>query len=310
MILSLKMKKIFNSIFIKLISFYKWFSQLSWERILIFILLLLMLLGWLVHNAQMRAGRIRLEEITNRLAAAQSSLEIADGVQMRIAEEYGRLDRHMQDVLGTQSLLIDLLDDSNDQIDSLMQVNGTLSERIRFIGNSSGGRVRTTVVNELLNNTTFETDQDNSGEQTILPNLRVDFDMESSGFRVIGYTHTNPSEAVVELEQLQPFIIDLAITQTRDGYRALASEQTGRLELEIGELAIARNTRRERWSELIGIGAAAYVSGNSFAVGPAVHIETRGRLDIMFGPVYSDSYDSKPGSVGGQLAVTFRPFRR
>ena len=131
------------------------------------------------------------------------------------------------------------------------------------------------------------------------------------GFAADGFTTTNPVLAELTLTQVDPFVIDVAVVEDHSGNRQiLMSEQDNRLQLDIGEFTYTRqfDQGRERWYELFSFGATGVYTGNSFMLGPALHIENRRRLDITFGPLWNLDVDNSV--MGGQVTLTVRPFRQ
>lgn len=271
--------------------------------------------------------RKELLETRNELSNAIGTIEVSEGLYVRTAIENGRLDREYRDILGENQRLSEEINKREEDIRLLTQVNATLRENVKFEGNG-----RTTVISPgVCNNNSTSTPGNNqngsSGGTTtvpnpndvfvIVPNIRVDFDLKEDGFRVFGFTETNPSLAEnpvglasLELEQVDPFIIDLAVTQSSDGWRAIAYEQQGRLALDIGELQVNPARQRLSWQERIGIGSRVSIDSDSFGLHPEIEIKLgqRGSWEVGVGPffVIEDNLVYKGTSVG----VTLYPFTR
>jgi len=245
-----------------------------------------------------------INELQNNLAAAQGSIEILEGVEFRLAQDLSFKERQIANLLGENTRLDDAAKELEGKLVFLAQVNATLREKIEFTSDNENSNAVTTVIeyrcDEETTNTTI------TEETEGIPNLRVDFDLENSGYRVLGFTESNPPHAELSLSQLSPFVLDLALNQGPDGeWSAIAAEQTNRLEIEIGELVMNSRRLRERWYERFGVGIAVNAGLGTFAVGPAFHLETR-TLDYSV----NTTYDVTSQSVIGGLTITYRPFRR
>jgi hypothetical protein len=245
-----------------------------------------------------------INELQNDLAAAQGSIEILEGVEFRLAQDLSFKERQIANLLGENTRLDDAAKELEGKLVFLTQVNATLREKIEFTSDDEDSTVTTTVIeyrcDEETTNTTI------TEETEGIPNLRVDFDLENSGYRVLGFTESNPPHAELSLSQLSPFVLDLALNQGPDGgWSAIAAEQTNRLEIEIGELIVNSSRLRERWYERFGVGIAINAGLGTFAVGPALHLETR-TLDYSV----NTTYDVTSQSVIGGLTITYRPLRR
>lgn len=245
-----------------------------------------------------------INELQNNLAAAQGSIEILEGVEFRLAQDLSFKERQIANLLGENTRLDDAAKELEGRLVFLAQVNATLREKIEFTSDNENSNAVTTVIeyrcDEETTNTTI------TEETEGIPNLRVDFDLENSGYRVLGFTESNPPHAELSLSQLSPFVLDLALNQGPDGeWSAIAAEQTNRLEIEIGELVMNSRRLRERWYERFGVGIAVNAGLGTFAVGPAFHLETR-TLDYSV----NTTYDVTSQSVIGGLTITYRPFRR
>lgn len=245
-----------------------------------------------------------INELQNNLAAAQGSIEILEGVEFRLAQDLSFKERQIANLLGENTRLDDAAKELEGRLVFLAQVNATLREKIEFTSDNENSNAVTTVIeyrcDEEITNTTI------TEETESIPNLRVDFDLENSGYRVLGFTESNPPHAELSLSQLSPFVLDLALNQGPDGeWSAIAAEQTNRLEIEIGELVMNSRRLRERWYERFGVGIAVNAGLGTFAVGPAFHLETR-TLDYSV----NTTYDVTSQSVIGGLTITYRPFRR
>lgn len=245
-----------------------------------------------------------INELQNNLAAAQGSIEILEGVEFRLAQDLSFKERQIANLLGENTRLDDAAKELEGRLVFLAQVNATLREKIEFTSDNENSNAVTTVIeyrcDEEITNTTI------TEETESIPNLRVDFDLENSGYRVLGFTESNPPHAELSLSQLSPFVLDLALNQGPDGeWSAIAAEQTNRLEIEIGELVINSRRLRERWYERFGVGIAVNAGLGTLAVGPAFHLETR-TLDYNV----NTTYDTVNQSIISGLTITYRPFRR
>jgi hypothetical protein len=245
-----------------------------------------------------------INELQNNLAAAQGSIEILEGVEFRLAQDLSFKERQIANLLGENTRLDDAAKELEGRLVFLAQVNATLREKIEFTSDNENSNAVTTVIeyrcDEEITNTTI------TEETESIPNLRVDFDLENSGYRVLGFTESNPPHAELSLSQLSPFVLDLALNQGPDGeWSAIAAEQTNRLEIEIGELVINSRRLRERWYERFGVGIAVNAGLGTLAAGPAFHLETR-----TFDYNVNTTYDTVNQSIISGLTITYRPFRR
>jgi len=245
-----------------------------------------------------------INELQNNLATAQGSIEILEGVEFRLAQDLSFKERQIANLLGENTRLDDAAKELEGKLVFLAQVNATLREKIEFTSDNENSNAVTTVIeyrcDEETTNTTI------TEETEGIPNLRVDFDLENSGYRVLGFTESNPPHAELSLSQLSPFVLDLALNQGPDGeWSAIAAEQTNRLEIEIGELVMNSRRLRERWYERFGVGIAVNAGLGTLAAGPAFHLETR-TLDYNV----NTTYDTVSQSIISGLTITYRPFRR
>lgn len=245
-----------------------------------------------------------INELQNNLATAQGSIEILEGVEFRLAQDLSFKERQIANLLGENTRLDDAAKELEGKLVFLAQVNATLREKIEFTSDNENSNAVTTVIeyrcDEEITNTTI------TEETEGIPNLRVDFDLENSGYRVLGFTESNPPHAELSLSQLSPFVLDLALNQGPDGeWSAIAAEQTNRLEIEIGELVMNSRRLRERWYERFGVGIAVNAGLGTLAAGPAFHLETR-TLDYNV----NTTYDTVSQSIISGLTITYRPFRR
>lgn len=244
----------------------------------------------------------RQQDLNNRLSDALGSIEIYEGVQYRLAEESRIKERKIEELLGENTRLDDTIRKLDGEVYNLTQINASLREELEFSSQDEGSSATTTIVRYVCPETT------DGGEEvpTEIPNLRVDFDLLSGGFRAIGFTETNPSHAELRLLQEEPFVVDIALIQSDNGeWSSIASEQTDRLELEIGELIVDERVVNERWYERLGVGLSVHAGEGTFGAGPALHLET-GALDFGL----SATYDIARNSIVGGFSATYRPFRR
>ena len=235
-------------------------------------------------------------DLRNQLSEAQGTIEIGNGVYYRLAQELVFKENQISNLLGENTRLEEAAKELEGRIVALAQINASLREDLNFSSNNQNSNATTTIIQETCPTT----------PDAQIPNLRVDFDLEQSGFRAIGFTETNPSYAELSLTQQIPFVVDLALNQDSDGtWSVIAAEQQERLYLEIGELVINPRRIKERWYEKFGIGGATTIGLNHFSIGPAIYFEGR-RAD--FGLRYEHNLIN--GENFGGLNITFRPFRR
>ena len=283
-------------------------ASIKWTKELVLGLVVLGLVAFsiLYHVREVNRLKGELTDARNALAEAQGSVEIAEGVQLRLAEEGRRLNRRIEEILGENTRLLGAIRDTRGKVEQLTQVNARLSERLEFSSNTDG-TATVTVVERVYCPGDETTPGDPDPIDLPLPNIRVDFDLASSGFQVQGWTETSPPTANLSLTQIDPFVIDLAVLQGTDGtWQALASEQTNRLELEIGEFAVNPYLRRERWYERFGLGLTVVGSTDAFQLGPALSFETSQRFYVSLSPIWN----LENGNAGAAATLSFRPFRR
>lgn len=265
------------------------------DYIIVFLIFIVVLL-YTSSVFSLNKSNQKITDLRNQLAEAQGSIEIADGVQYRLAQELSFKERQISDLLGENTRLEEVAKELEGRIVALTQINASLREDLRFSSNNENSNATTTVI---------ETTCPDALDAPI-PNIRVDFDLEQLGFRATGFTETNPSYAELSLAQQVPFVIDLALNQDNDGvWSAIAAEQQERLYLDIGELVINPKRIEEMWYEKFGLGFATTVGLSHFSIGPAIQFEGR-RLD--FGFRYEHNLIN--GDNFGGLSMTFRPFRR
>lgn len=269
----------------------------------------LIVMTGLAVGAAVNANRLRgqLSDAHNSLSEAIGSVEVAEGVQQRLAEENRNLRREVNRYLGDNTRLQAVVDEQGLRVDELIQIEAGLREEIR-LSSRDGGAVTRTVVRGCSSSPETEVIVDGSDSDT--PIYRVDFTLEDGGFEVDGHTLTADEEtgepyAEVTIRQLDPFILDIAIAEDREGsWSALASEQDNRLELEVGEFVMSPYTHSERWFEKIGVGLTTTAGESHFAFGPILSIEA-GRSYVFVGAEY---VPTSPQWVG-TAAIAWRPFK-
>jgi hypothetical protein len=251
-----------------------------------------------------KQGRRLIHDLQNDLASTQGSIEILEGVEFRLAQDISFGERQITNLLGENTRLEDAARELEGNLVFLTQINASLREDIEFSSANENSNAITTIIEYRCDEDTVNTTITEETEG--VPNLRVDFDLENSGYRVSGFTESNPPHAELALAQLEPFVLDLALNQAPNGtWGAIAAEQTNRLEIEIGELIVNSRRLRERWYERFGVGLAINAGLGTFAFGPALHLETR-----TFDYGLNTTYDVTSQSVIGGLTVSYRPFRR
>lgn len=255
-------------------------------------------------------GQIKFKKLENELrdqrnenAQLIGTQLIDDGVYLTLSEENDRLHRRYEEVLGENERMSNVINKREEEVRLLANINASLRDSIRMNGTAT-----TTIVRDNNNDTitTIIDDSPNTDESNV-PNLRVDFDLENSGFRIFGHTTTNPSYAELELEQTNPFDIHLAVTEDEDGvWAAYIYDTNDRLEFNISDLEVDSNDERYRWYERIGVGSSINMNiENGIGISPNVSMSLgrRMNLDVSAGPYYNDSW-------GGQVGVNWRPFMR
>jgi uncharacterized protein YoxC len=249
-------------------------------------------------------------ETRNQLARVQGTIEVSNGVYQRAAEENRNLNRRLEDVLGENTRLGEVISDREYKIEDLIQINARLRE-VEFSSNNTNSRVTSTVISngrQCVQSNSVATVVD--GETVIsnedMPNIRVDFDLAQSPFRAVGFTTTNPSYAELDLTQQEPFVIDLVVAQDRDGeWSAFVAEQNDMLELDISQLMVNPHVREERWYERFGIGVAGVAGQTEFLAGPVISGEIGNRSYVFAGALVSPRVE-----WNATVGATFRPFRR
>jgi hypothetical protein len=285
--------------------------------LVVLVVFLVFLLFGLYQNSLYKISQKNLREVRNQLSEAVGTIEISEGVYQRQVQEYNNLNRRVDDLLGENSRLNGVIGDRDSRIRTLMQLNANLAESLRFSSYNEGSNSTTTVIDSnclerrqnntnLQNNQSITTQQDLDSDDFI-QNLRVDFNLLSQGFRAIGYTTTNPSYAEIELTQIEPFVIDVAIVRNRENIQSVVvSEQSGRLQLDVGQFAISTREYNRRFVELLGFGTNVTAINNSYVTTANVYVEGRRRFDAYAGP----SYDILNNGFGAQAGLIYRPFRK
>ncbi len=296
---------------------------LTTKALPIFLGLVLIVVGAIAVGQAVSKKKLHADLLStqNSLAEAVGTIELQDGVYARLASQNSDLDRNFRDLLGEHELLSEEFNKREEDIRTLLQTNAQLREDIEFIGNAT-----TTVVVGCNDNPhgngedATTTDPDNPIEpDEFVPNLRVDFDLEDSGFRVNGFTESNPGlvlgppvgRAELTLSQIEPFVVDIAITENRDNdWRAVIYEQQQRLQFDVGVLTVNPRNSTIRWYERMGIGSQLVVTGRGFGVAPslAVRVGARGEWDINAGPYWS--FGSNNVQRGASMGFTVYPFSR
>lgn len=260
----------------------------------------------------------------NELSEAIGTVEVSDGVYSRLASQHEDLNNRYENLLGQNESLSETLNRKEESIRTLMQANATLREEIEFSGNAT-----TTVIagcddapseSVTVDNGTTTTNPGNPIEEDeFVPNLRVDFDLERSGFRVQGFTESNPrmtlgppvGRAELTLTQIDPFVIDIAVTENDDNqWRAVIYEQQQRLEFDVGTLAVNPRSSRIRWYERIGFGSQLVATNQGFGFAPTLGLRlgSRGAWSVTAGPHWSFNQDGL--DRGATIGFTVYPFSR
>lgn len=258
-----------------------------------------------------KALQKQLAQTQNELSEAVGTIEVADSIYMRMAEEERNLRRQLDAVLGDNSELAEYLENTKERVQSLLQINAALQEEIEFSSDNENSTAVVTVIEQVdcpdVNSDSNSVVTSSEPNSDPIPNIRVDFDLNERGFNVVGHTTTRPARAQLTLRQIDPFAIDLALTQNQDGtWQAYVSEQNELLNLDIGELRVNQMIDRLAWYERIGVGAHAFGNARTFAFGPTVSFETRRGTVISGGP----NFDFVTNGIGGTASITIRPFRR
>jgi hypothetical protein len=252
-----------------------------------------------------------LRDTRNNLANALGSIEIAEGVSLRMGVEVNNLNRQVSELLGENTRLEDLIGRRDSQIRELAQVNASLTETIEFSSNSPGSSVTTTIIDGCNENSNaVVTVGENLGTETNvlqIPNIRTDFNINNMGFNITGYTTTRPAFAHLSLTQIDPFVIDIAITEDRNGARQiLVSEQQNRLQLDIGLFSYSRRVDRTRWFERFNVGGTTVLSQRDVMFGPTFGYQVN-RSVTLFGGALFNVLDL---STAGQISIIIKPFHR
>ena len=280
-------------------------DQMTPTKILVFTFLIALVGAYTYHVSTVSGLEADLRDTRNRLSEAVGSVEVAEGVQIRMGVEVRNLNKQIDDLLGENTRLEGLIGSRDTRIRELVQTNASLSEALRFSSRNPGSSATSTVItgcDETPQNE--EVIVDTSGSD--IPNIRTDFSLTRLGFQIDGFTTTNPTLAELSLTQLDPFVIDIAVVEDREGTRSiLLSEQQDRLQLDIGTFSYATRPNRLRWYELFSVGGTLAYTGDQFMLGPALNIETRRRLVMSGGPLIGPN-----GDTGGHMTITVRPFNR
>lgn len=253
-----------------------------------------------------------LMDYQNQVSELIGTVELENGVRMRLAQELEDLTDRYTEILGENERLSEVINENEERIRTISQLNAQLSERIQFAGEATTTVITREVCPDSNSTTTVQnenTDNQDQSQPSVdleIPNLRVDFSLEEQGFAVEGHTTTNPSYAELSLEQIDPFQIDIAITETGDGsWRGYVYEVNDRLDININELVVDPEEIRYRWYERIGVGAQSSLTSNGFSYGPALSYRLGRNLNwtIIAGPTYNDDW-------GANVGFQWHPFVR
>jgi hypothetical protein len=278
----------------------------------IFIIAILALVANSIKSCQDRRKlESELMDYQNQVSELVGTVELENGVRLRLAQELDDLNDRYQAILGDNERLSEVINEREERIRTISQLNAQLSERIEFAGEATTTVITRTVCPEPNSTTTVqnETEDQNSQDPQIdleIPNLRVDFSLEEAGFSVDGYTTTNPSYAELSLEQIDPFQIDIAITETGDGnWRGYVYEVNDRLDIDINELVVDPEEVRYMWYERLGVGAQSSFTSDGFAYGPALSYRFGRNLNwtVIAGPTYNNDW-------GANVGFQWNPFVR
>lgn len=299
-------------------------KELFFNRIIpmLAVVALLLISGFAVHQTiQKNKIEAELTASQNQLAEAIGTIEVKEGLYVRLASEHDNLNRRYESLLGDNERLSEVINTKEEEIRALTQLNASLREDIVFAGNAT-----TTVLtscNDVTNSNqnvsiTTDTGREIDPDETV-PNIRVDFDLQEEGFRVQGFTESNPSllpgppsgRAELTLTQTDPFVIDIALTENEDNdWRAIVYEQQNRLEFDVGVLSVNPQSDRLKWFERIGVGAQAAVTESSAGIAPTLSMRLghSGAWSVDAGPYWDLSRD---GTVrGATVGITMYPFDR
>lgn len=273
------------------------------ERTFAVLLLAVTVFALFYHLQAVAALEKELRDTRNQLSDAIGTIEIADGVYARQGTEIRNLNSKLEELLGENTRLSELVGDKDTRIAALFQANATLTDRLRF---SSRGQDNQPTVEVIENCPENGGNPEESGPDWV-PNIRIEHSFEQDGWQVDVLAFTNPALVEVELHQTVPYYLEAAWTILPDGTEQLVlAEQTGRLQFEIGEFAIDRRVRRSRWYELVGIGVTAAWTPGTPQLGLALQVETRNRVDFSVGPLWN----LRTGGSGAHATISFRPFKR
>ena len=294
------------------------------EKILpLLLILLLLVLGIVIvkQRIEIRHKNADLISVQNQLSEAIGTVEEKNGLYVHLASEYSNLNRRYDEILGENERISEVLNRKEEEIRVLSQMNASLRNPVVFTG-----RATTTVVaggcdtiEQTPQTGTVVTTETDSEPDSIVPNLRVAFSLEDSGFRVDGFTESNPSltlgqpigHAELTLTQIEPFSIDLAVSENEQHeWRAIIYEQSSRLEFNIDSLSVSPQKDRLRFVERIGFGARTNVTDESAGVAPVISFRLghSGALSVDGGP-YWDLTDGI-STTGATVGVTVYPFDR
>lgn len=275
------------------------------DRVLATLLCLLIVVAVAYHYRTVSALESENTDIRNQLANAIGTIEISDGVYARQGIEIRNLNDRLEDLLGENTRLTELVDDRDTQVTALFQANATLTERLRF---TSRGQNNQPTVEIIQNENCRNGESDAEGVETDwVPNIKIEYSIEQDGWLVDVLAYTNPALVEVELTQTVPYYLDGLVTISPDGTPYLnLSEQNGRLQFEISEFAVDDQRRKERWFELFGIGITTAWTPSNPQLGLALQVETRNRLDFSIGPLWN----LRTGETGAHATLAFRPFKR
>ena len=280
-------------------------DQMTPTKISVFAFLVMLVGAYAYHVSAVSGLEVDLRDARNRLSEAVGSIEVAEGVQVRMGVEVRNLNKQVDDLLGENTRLVGLIGSRDTRIRELAQVNASLLEELRFSSRNPGSNATATVITGCDEATQAEESIVDTSSSDI-SNIRTDFSLTRSGFQIDGFTTTNPALAELSLTQVEPFVIDVAVVEDREGTRSVVlSEQQDRLHLDIGTFSYATRPNRLRWYELFSVGGTLAYTGDQFMLGPSLNVETRRRLIVSGGPLIGLN-----GGTGGHVTVTIRPFSR
>jgi hypothetical protein len=287
-------------------SFIGLLKKISWRGWLIIALIVLLLLGgWFIHQARIKAAE-RERELIRELARAQGQVELGDGVIYASALKIDNLYRRLADLHGENSTLREKIDRRIEVPVISIETEIRYRDRVVYVYEPGSNDNQGTAT------TTIDTTVDEDGQ--IIENAIVEFDLLRPPFRLFGRTESVGPRISIEMEQVDPFRLGVVVTRERrtGEWNLFIEDQSETLEISVNHFVVDDNSlTRQRLVDRIGVGGSLGGSSSVLHLGAHGSLDLGRRTTVWAGPqVYFQSQDESFGNpnIGLSTGFSFRPF--